>query len=359
MTHLKRTPIPPPQQEPFIGAINHPKLWLWNCWTSESFETISLYCMALNRFDSDNAPIDPSKRDQYVHHIRLFTSSDDGDSWIDQGSVLSPNSQFDESDANNLGSGSVNENGDTILMAYTGFSEVNENGDFLQSICLTHSISRRPNFVVSQEALSNPFRDYKDILVSSYYSSSQIGLAKGEEEIAKQISSWKDPFLFEEENGLLYVFWSVKIGKDTPGIASAVIETSVDGLKLGKLLPPIQLPVSKTNKQFELPKIYRDRRGEMYYCMVSVCNESTNGHRNSNSSKEIHLYRSKELQGTWEPYDGRNAVLNDFPNLYGGCLVSIDFDTGFGRMIAPYSENAGTDLQFSIPKIEPIKIIHT
>ena len=355
MKKRKIAPIPPPLNKPFLGAINHPDLWLWDSWTSESFETTSLYCLALSKKDSKQKPIHPTERNQYTFHIRLFISSDDGNSWIDQGAVFCPNSQFDASDSSNIWSGSVLENSDTIIMAYTGLREETENQDYLQTLCLAHAIGRKPNFVVSQPVLSDPLRDYEDVVSSGYYLGPKESLGTSDEEGSESSLTWRNPYLFEEEDGVLYVFWSAKIGRETPALAWASVETSSEGLCLGKLRPPIQLPISQQIAQLELPKIYKDRRNGIYYCLVSSCERRQEGQPESEISKEVHLYKSKDIKGAWEAYDGKSSVLSDFQNVFGASLVSIDYEEGTASLIAPYTEQAKPEHQLSFPPIRQIR----
>ena len=359
MKKRKIAPIPPLYKTPFLGAINHPDLWLWDSWTSESFGAISLYCLALSKVDSKKKPIHPNERNEYSFHIRLFVSSDDGNSWMDQGAVFGPKNQFDDSDSSNIWSGSVFENSDTIIMAYTGLREISDSREFLQTICLAHTIGRKPNFVVSQPALSDPLRDYEDIVSSGYYLGQKDSLGASEGEDSGPILAWRDPYLFEEEDGVLYAFWSAKIGKKTPAIAWASLETSSDGLRLGKLRPPILLPVSHSVTQLELPKLYKDRRKQMYYCLVSACDRLTEGQPDGEISKEVHLFRSKDLQGDWEPYDGKSSLLSDFGQVFGASLVSIDYEAGTANLIAPYTEQAEADVQLSFPPLTQITFIDT
>ncbi len=359
MKKRKTAPIPPPHKTPFLGAIIHPDLWLWDSWTCASFETTSLYCLALSKLDSSQNPIQPNERNQYIFHIRLFTSSDEGSSWIDEGSVLGPKCQIDESDASNIGSGSVLENNDTIIMAYTGMRGLTENQEFDQNICLTHAIGRKLNFIVSQPALSDPLRDYDQIVSSGYYLGPKESLGASNGEDSGPILAWRDPFLFEDEDGVLYVFWSAKIGEKVPALAWASVETSSNGLRLGKLRTPIQLPVSHNVTQLDLPKIYKDRRNGNYYLLVSACDRLGRGQPNSEISREIYLFRSKELQGPWEAYDGKSSVLSEFRNVYGASLVSIDYEVGTANLVAPYTDQVEPEIQLSFPPIKQIKFIET
>lgn len=359
MKKHKIAPIPPPHEKPFIGAIQHPELWLWDSWTSESFEMISLYCLALSRFDAKRKPILPSQRNKYSFHIRLFTSTDEGNVWFDHGSVLTPGTQYDNSDNRNIWSGSVYEVGDTIMLAYTGLKNLSENRNPLQTICLAHANGRQPNFIVSQEALSDPIRDYEKILSSGYYlgKKDELGINKGKG--PEQIVAWHDPFLFEEEDGTLYAFWTAKSAKYKLAIAWATIEISENGLRLGKLLPPINLPVARSVTQLALPKIYRDRRDKMYYCLVSVSDQTRERQADNKISKEIHLYRSSSLQDSWEPYNGKTPKLEGFSDVFGASLFSVDCEEGTASIIAPYTEQANSDVRLSFPEVRQIKFKET
>lgn len=134
---------------------------------------------------------------------------------------MTSNSQSDASGTSNRRSDSASENGDFIY-AYSAGRKIKENGEILQSLCLTHSTGSRPNIVLSQLALSDHIRGPKDLYSSNYL----IGAKSWEPDegmVVVQVSAWRYPFLVVEKDGLKYAFWSVTIRKELPVIALAVI----------------------------------------------------------------------------------------------------------------------------------------
>ncbi|MBT8115990.1 MAG: hypothetical protein KJP04_11430, partial [Arenicella sp.] len=82
--------IPPPRPEPFMGAISHPDLYLWDVWSAQQDGDIHLYCLAVSRTDVNGNVFPPADRNLARFHIRHFLSVDAGRSWQDRGCFQQP-----------------------------------------------------------------------------------------------------------------------------------------------------------------------------------------------------------------------------------------------------------------------------
>lgn len=349
--------IPAAASTLFYEGIAHPDLWLWDSWTLKRGNDLHLYCLALSRAADDGSAISPGDRNNYPFHVRHFLSHDNGQSWKDMGNVLSPSEMTDGSDARNIWSGSITAIDDsTFLFSHTGIRSIGENRPFIQSINAT--ISSDPGEIKQPEAaLLCPLRDYDLITEKGYYlgPNDDIGYAGGDDN--GPITAWRDPFTFMDPDGEIHMFISAKIDAATPAVGHALITVNDTQISLKKLLPPITLPDADLFTQAEVPKIYHDQVRKSYYMLISACNRLNEDQPDSEISKELRLYKAKNLSGPWTAYSENGSLLPGFDYLFGASAVGMDFDTGQCKFIAPYTEmNPEQDLQLTFAPLKTLNI---
>jgi beta-xylosidase len=328
-------------------------LWLWDSWIVITGPELHLYCLALSRVDHDGAPIPPGN--EYFFHIRHFLSLDDGASWTDKGRAIGPGNMADQSDAGNIWSGSVHalEDG-RILYGFTGLAAAGPDHNFIQTICFALGSDTSGPDVFPAAAASHPVRDREAIVDAGYYlpAAGDIGHNEGEE--GGPILAWRDPHIFQDDDGIMHAFWSAKIAPRIPAVAHAILGVNGDTVSIASLEPPILLPDVDAYTQAEVPKLYKDPATETYYMLIAACNRTHESQPDSAISKETRLYKSRGITGPWETYHPGTSVLDNTDYLFGGSITTINSAESTAQLIAPYTTKIGTDQQLSFEAIRTI-----
>ena len=346
--------IPPAHGERFIGAIRHPALWLWDSWVMRVDERLHLYCLALSRVTDDGEPITPDQFNDYGFHYRHFVSSDDGESWRDQGAVLHPGNLADESDNGNVWSGGVHPLGNSrVLFGYTGIEHASARRQFIQSPTFaTGGLSGPTHFPAA--AQSHPVRDRTRITEAGYYlpESETVGSNDGEED--GPILAWRDPFIFED-HGTLRAVWSAKVGPREPCVAHAVLSES-GGEWTTDLQPPIRLPDAADYTQAEVPKLCWDEDDGSWLMMISACDRLHERQPDHEITKSLRLYHAPSVDGPWEPAFAHGSVIRGVDHLFGASFADRTTTGGSIRLIAPYTVKIGLERAMSFAPIQTIKL---
>ena len=356
-TFRKTPPFPPAHKEPFIGAIKHPSLLLWDSWVMKTQEgTMHLYCLALSRRDHDGRRITPDMCNQYRFHFRHFTSNDGERTWLDMGPVLHTGNMVDGSDAGNVWSGSVLDLPDgRILFGYTGIGDASPEHAFVQSICFGIGTVDGPT-IFPQAALSHPVRDRAKIVDKGYYlsSSEQIGHNDGEE--GGPITGWRDPFLYRDRNGEIYAFWSAKIGPKQGTVAWAKVTVDGNDISL-ELLPPIRLPDETEYSQSEVPKICFHTPSGEYVMMISACNRMSETQPDEEIFKQLRLYKSSSLSGPWRAFPEGNHIVKNMDYLFGASFLASEVEGNKVGVIAPYTVKGGRELELTFAPATELSLV--
>lgn len=343
--------IPPPHSGPFIGAIVHPDLYLWDSWSYEQANETHLYCLAVSRNDESGRPFDASLRNDRPFHVRHFLSADKGSSWSDQGCLQTPRLGTPYFDSKTIWSGSVTLLPDgRKLVAYTGLNDADPELPFQQSIALAISDDGYKIGELPDEPLSCPIRDWSAITSCGYYLDELTRLGHKDGEGRGPISAWRDPFVLLDD-GAIHLFWAAKIGSHRPAMAHATVEETENGFVLAQLHAPITVPDDDEFTQLELPKILRDERDGMYYLLISTCNRRYEGQSDAEVDKRIRLYSASMPDGPWKAArESGSTVFKDEDFLFGLTVLSADFDNGNLTCVSPYTDAAPGAAALSISK---------
>lgn len=347
MRRAQTVDIPPPRPEPFRDGIQHPDLWLWDAWTFRHGESLDLFSLALARVNRDGAPVTPAERNDYPFHVRRFRSADQGRTWRDLGADLQPSEIPGSPTEHNVWSGSARLAGKDLLFGYTGVRRPAAGRSFLQIVCA--GLTDPECSLQSSEGivLSDPERDYDEIRAAGYYLGLRGELGNDHGEEGGPILAWRDPFFLEEEEGVYRAFWAAKVGPSEPAIAQARVLRRGDTLILDDLLPPIVPPDAEDYTQSEVPKVYRNPQDGSLLMLTSTCNRRREDQPDDEVSKELRLFRAKDLDGPWSPYRPEGAQLPGLEHLFGGEFSDVDFENGIATLIAPYTEMAEPDLRLT------------
>lgn len=330
--------IPNPIDLEFTSSIAHPDLWLWDAWTCAEGGNLHLYCLAVAKVFAGR-PVQPQDRNLYQFHIRHFSSQDDGTTWRDKGVFLASSI----SGRRNIWSGSILPRKSGALIGYTDTKWPDPAHPFVQSICIgqTHSFDEFDGLPAN--IVSDPVRDYNQIIEAGYYLSDRGSLGHINGEAGGPIMAWRDPFLYDDEGSVL-VFWSAKVGPRTPAIASAKLSQNASGEFSATLQRPIVLPDAHEYTQAELPKIWRDKDTGAYMLLVSACNRSHENQPDHEVSKETRLYKSETLFGDWRAWSSSGSLLQARPNSFGVSPYKWDHQNASVEVIAPITEQ-GSDAE--------------
>lgn len=346
---------PQASQTIFLNGIRHPELWLWDSWVTREQNKVHLFCLALNRMDTEKHVTGPSNFNDYPFHFRHFQSRDDGDSWADLGPALRPKNMPDRSDSHNVWSGSVHRMSSTqALYGITGLDAPGRNRPYVQSIVLADGGFDGPNSFPNG-AHSHPVRDRQLIVALGYYlpKAAEIGHIDGE--AGGPILSWRDPFIFADQEGSLHALWSAKTDFDTPALAHGQISGAPGDWRLD-LCPPITLPDADAFTQAEVPKICRDEDSGDWLLMISSCNRRHESQPDSAVSKHLRLYRSSDIDGPWTPAFRQGSIIPGTETLFGASFFDTSAKGGTIRILAPYWAAAGPHNQMSIAPIQTIRV---
>lgn len=355
---LKSAPLAPISSAVFRRGIDHPGLWLWDSWTLEEPEgVLHLYCLAVSRTGHDGAPILAMDRNRFAFHVRRFVSTDDGHSWTDQGVVMRPGQVRDGADALNVWSGSVLRlEAGCFAFGFTGVRDAGAGRQFLQSICVATGSGPDRIEHPPPTAISCPLRDYDMIRARGYFLGPRDSLGNNAGEDGGPILGWRDPFLFHTPEGGLQAVWSAKVGASRPAIAHARLQREGTSVRLAGLSAPIELPDAGLMTQAEVPKIYRDAPGGDYLLLVSACDRQHETQPDHEVSHTHRLYRSKDVHGPWQPFNGTDSLLSEVDGLFGASLVRHNLATGAVTALGPYSRNAGPDRQLRFAELVEIAL---
>ena len=340
--------IPEAYGKKFENGIRHPYLYLWDSWSYVEENIMHLYCLAISRFKPNGDELEPRERNDFPFHIRHFTSIDDGLCWKDEGCFLKPE-DISKLNYRTIWSGCVKPmpNGKK-LVAYTGLENIDSQHNYLQNIAIGVSEDGyKVNNIYNQE-LSSPLRDWKAIVDKGYYFDSVDNLGSNKGEKDGPIMSWRDPFIFYDKDNKLNLFWAAKIGPRVNAMARATLKPNGDFFEIEELHPPITVPDVEKFTQLEVPKVLYDKEKDQYYLIISSCNRLFENQPDSEVSKEVRLYTSKNIAGPWKSLGGK--ILGE-ENLFGATVLKTDFKNNRLLCIAPYTENANTNLMLSFAPV--------
>ena len=335
MDRARAIAVPPPAREPFQNGIDHRDLLLWDAWTEERGETLSLYTLAVARVAADGTLVTAANRDRYPFHVRRFVSEDGAESWTDAGAVLRPGGPA----PHNVWSGSVLRRGGRLLTGLTGVRRPEAGRPFVQAVLL---VEGEPPDLSRASVLSDPERDREAIEAAGYYLGPAASLGTALGEAGGPILAWRDPFLFEAD-GELRAAWSAKLAPARPCLASAVLTEGPKGWR-ATLRPPTELPDAERFTQAEVPKLYREPEGE-WLLLVSGCDRRREDQPDVEVTKALRLYRGPSADGPWRPYRAAGSGLLGADHLFGGALTAVT--EGAATLIAPHTEMAPPDRRYT------------
>lgn len=348
--------IPPAAPGLFRNGIKHPDLWLWDAWTVDSGDRLTLFTLALARRNKKGAPIRPGDRNDYPFHVRRFETRDSGANWRDLGAFLAPSPAAGGVMAHNVWSGSAAAADGRLLFGFTGLRKPEAGRSFVQSICLLPaSLEGDPPDPSGAIVISDPETDYDAIAGAGYYLGPRECLGDDRGEEGGPILAWRDPFLLARSDGAIDVFWAAKTSAIAPAVARARLTRRGEDFHC-ELLAPISLPDSDEFTQAEVPKVYKDPRGGGYLLLLSTCNRLREDQPDHEVSKELRLYRAVNPEGPWRPYRGGGSVIPGVKHLFGGALASFNKFANTAALVAPYTEMADEARQLSFAPIMSIDL---
>lgn len=350
-----RVNIPASHPEVFTNGILHPELWLWDSWIVRVDETLHLYCLGLARKNVDGDAITPFEFNDYPFHFRHFTSADEGESWADRGTVLSPGNLKDGADSANVWSGSVHRlpSGE-ILYGYTGIDHPSSCRHFVQTINFAIGQSNGPKIFPTSSQV-HPIRDHSAIKEAGYYlpEIERVGHNDGEEN--GPILGWRDPYIFETGDGVLHALWSAKVGPRTPAVAHAILEQDGDQWR-AELQAPIRLPDETEYTQAEVPKLSFDAKTNDFLMMISSCDRIHEQQNDEEVSKGLRLYRAKNIRGPWRAEFEHGSLIHGLDHLFGASFLDLKITGEKVRIVAPYTVKAKGRLPMSFAPIQKINL---
>ena len=343
--------IPEPSSLVFYNGIQHPALHLWDAWSCTESEKRHLYCLAISRTKPDGSVLTPGERNDFPFHVRHFVSTDDGTSWRDQGCFMTAGEHATSTAERNVWSGSIESLATGgVLTAFTTITPGDAMHPFIQQLSIGGSGNHEQLAWRQQRPLSCPIRDHAAITAAGFYLDPLERLGHRDGEAGGPIMAWRDPYIFFEPEGTLYLFWSAKAASGEPAVACAELAMGADGYEISCLLPPILLPDGCDFTQAELPKIYHDVAQQCYYLVLATCNRKHEQQADSEVQKSIRLYRSASLHGPWEGALSGSSLVQRGTSLFGMTVLAADFERQRLLCMAPYTEAAGElSLSFAAP----------
>lgn len=357
VTRRRKTNIPSPSPHAFTNGIQHPDLWLWDSWTYQNRELAHLFCLALSRHANDGTAILAGQRNNFEFHIRHFTSENGGHVWHDKGCYLSLDDVSKELNLRNIWSGSaLLLNDDSILYGFTGIQNIDDAHQYLQTIYIGTSESETSLTLPPTTPLSCPVRDFQAIREAGFYLPELEGLGANTGEESGPILAWRDPFIFQGQDGKIECVWSAKVGPRKPAVARATLTMAEGQYVIEKLHAPILLPDAEEYTQAEVPKIYWDTYNETYILLIASCNRLYEGQADSEIQKESRLYKCKSLDGPWVSFRQAGSLLNGLENQFGVSVISENYEDGHLSCIPPFTEQADDDKQLTFGSVVEISI---
>jgi hypothetical protein len=340
--------IPDSYRKKFVNGIRHPHLYLWDAWSYLEKDTIHLYCLAVSRIKPNGTELHTNERNDFPFHIRHFISIDNGLSWKDEGCFLKPD-DISKLNYRTIWSGSVKPmpNGKK-LVAYTGLENKDSEHNYLQNIAIGISEDGYTVNTIYNKAISSPLRDWKAILDKGYYLDSEGNLGSNKGEKDGPIMSWRDPFIFYDKDNKLNLFWAAKVGPRLSALARATLKPKGEFFEIEELHPPITVPDIKDFTQLEVPKVLFDEQKKQYYLIISSCNRLYENQIDSEITKEVRVYTSKNINGPWESLGDK--ILGR-EHLFGITILKTDFKNNRILCIAPYTEAANQDLMLTFAPV--------
>ncbi|MCR9205187.1 MAG: hypothetical protein NXH75_11450 [Halobacteriovoraceae bacterium] len=339
--------IPPPSKELFSSSIFHPKLYLWDNWGFKENGITHVYSLAASRRHSS--------RDRHFHvHWRHFVSGDNGKTWRDLGSVLEPQKGKDSFDSQSIWSGSVTKlRSGKYVAAYTGLDPKRE---FLQSISFAisddgHNFKRA--YGGKTPALSHTLHRQR-FIKAGYYVDSIDNLGKRTGEENNSIQALRDPFLFEERDGTVHIFWAAKTYDQEGKVISAIGHGKVHGFENPdslEILPPLRPTDGEKFSQLELPNVYQRSDGRFQW-IIGTTNRQTEAQAEHETEMAVRTYISDSLDSDLKPLQDDSVLFyaND-EKVYGANLIQ-DFSKGVDEknpVTRVFSVDESSSSNFSLP----------
>lgn len=354
--------FPTPVQGLFHGGIAHPELHLWDAWSYAEADTLHLYCLAVERQRPDGTPLPPAERNNVPFHIRHFASTNQGESWSDEGCLLAPRCGQGHADSRTVWSGSIEPLTDgKKLLAYTGLYELDDEHCFVQNVMLAlsdgYAIESRES-----EPLICPRRDWKAITDAGYYLAAPDDVGHRDGESGGPVMAWRDPFVFIDKDDQVHLYWSAKAGPKLGALGHGLLRRDGQRFYLEKLFPPTTVLDGGEMTQFELPKVYYDAKHETYYLISATCNRIDERQRDDEVNKTIRMHLSSSSDGPWRPWSPQGSALPGLEGLFGMTVLKADFERRSLLCIAPYTEAAGSDLGLTFsPRfrigLDPVEVV--
>jgi hypothetical protein len=260
----------------------------------------------------------PNPEERYrIAYWRHFASEDDGESWRDEGPAIVPRGDG-HYDGAAIWSGSVLPRADgRKIAAYTGL----EAGKIaMQCIALAYSDDGYGFRRASEDRpLLSPGLDYDELVSKGYYLGPRETLGMIEREADGTFLCLRDPFLFEDIDGTLHLFFGAKTargGRIARALGHAILAERGAEMSV-ELLPPQLVPDGDEFNMLELPNVFRS--GGAYYLVISTTNLAYFGQPDLQAGKMVRIYRSESLGGDWRRcgVGGSHVLLRPESRLYG------------------------------------------
>lgn len=166
--------------------------------------------------------------------------------------------------------------------------------------------------------------DYEALIAKGYYLGPEETVGNIEEEADGIFLCLRDPFLFQDDDTRIHIFFGAKavIDNEVVRVVGHAVFRDPDQLREIELLPPIVVPDGDQFNQLELPNVLK--QNDIYYLIVSTTNLAYIGQSDLEAEKTVRVYRSEHLDRGWQCYgdDGKHIVLPPEAELYGLHILS-------------------------------------
>jgi len=348
---------PPKSEKIFVDGIAPADFYIWDSWVLNSENDLKLFALASPKSFFQGSDVDiQTQRDWLPHHWRAFNSSDNGNTWTDEGAVFAPRldnpSKFD---SRSVWTGSVIKYKNDIIATYTGIRQKDDQHPFIQSIGLALWDDSKKCFVRhTNDALTCPLRDYDLIRSKGYYldSKDDLGSVKGEE--GRCAMAWRDASMVFDVQGQLHLLWSAKSSvefEQEPVLAHGILQDPLCDPKL-ELLSPIRLPGSNNFTQAEVPQITYDAKSDKYYLMVSTTDRQSESQIDTELDTRVEMYQSSEINGNWQHL---GSLIEKKDRRYPGLLISAQSNKLGGVDVvftAPFNRSNAAEIMHTMPPLQ-------
>lgn len=214
------------------------------------------------------------------------------------------------------------------MAAYTGLAA----GKLaLQSIAIAISEDGHHFQRVSEDRpLLSAELDYERLTAKGYFLGPKETIGNIEDEGDGTFLCLRDPFLFEDQDGRLHIFFGAKalLGDEIVRAVGHAVFSDPEQLHEVELLSPIFVPDGDQFNQLELPNVFQ--HDGIYYLVISTTNLAYIGQPDSEAQKSVRIYRSKYLDREWKPYGdgGKHIILTPKSKLYGLNILNNRKHTG-------------------------------